>query len=335
MAVESPMYNINLNVQETIQLLVQPSFTDQDIQNSFRVIRNLYGGKMNLAIAKQMEKFVRKAQHCNPQYAGQFKMSERSIEVKYAEGNLKWCYEELVNTYYDQLAPLYTTAQGTPSLAELLNIILGQMQIGIKRDVERVAWFGDSASVDANYDWADGIWTRIPGLVGTGEIGAYTNTGSGGAITNAQAYEFLRDVVREARPELRNMPAQDKRIYISGNMWLQVLDYLEDSAVTNGFIQVFNEAQAGIAATYRGIPIVVQDRWDEVLSNDFGLNEEHRIIYTVRDNLVVATDLRANANGGQSFFKLYQDPKDDALYIRSKFVFDTNIVFPFLMSVGY
>lgn len=352
MALNSPSYNIRMNVQETIELLIQHSFTDEDIQRSFRVIRDLYAGTKKLAIGQQMENITGKTSHCAPSYAGEAKFSERTLEVKYAEAGVRWCYDEFVNTYYDQLAPLYTTAQGNPNLNQLLNLLLGLMQTGIQLDVERVAWFGSSDSVNATgvrYDWADGIWTRIMNeLMGTTDF-KRVDTLSGTNITGSQAKSFLTDVYNNADPRLRQIPANQKRIHISGDMWLKILTFLEDSAISNGFIKVFNEPEAGIAGTYRGVPIVVHDRWDVVLANDFGAGKntylahdgttfggDHQnfILYTTIDNLVVASDLRANAQGGASFFRVYQDPETDEIRIRSKFVFDTNYVFPYLMSVG-
>lgn len=335
MAIEQLNMNIPLNVQQTINLLTQPTFTDQDIMQSFRVISNLYAGKVNLAIAEQMEKIVSKAEHCKPNFKGKFKFAERSIYAEYAQFGVEWCFEELVNTYYDKLAPLYANVQN-PDLAEITRIILAELQMGLKRDVNRVAWFGDNTSTDGDYDWATGVWTRIPGFVGTGEIGYRANTASGGAISDQQAYEFLREVVSNAPAELRNFAAADKRIYISGNMWQQILNYLEDAAVSNGFISVFNDMlPGGIVASYRGIPIIVQDRWDQILSADFGLNDEHRLIYTLKENLVVATDLRPDARGSKAFTEIYREPLTKVLYVQGQFVFNTDVVFPQLLSVGY
>jgi len=333
MAVTNISLNLDLNKQQTIDIFLQPTITDESIRNTFRVISNLHAGKVNLGLMEQLDKITRKAQHCNPQYPGKFSLSERTIEVKYAQGGIEWCYEELVNTHYDYLAPLYTT-QGNPQIRrELLNLIFTQLSIAARRDMERVAWFGDSNSTDADYNWADGIWTRLQPVILDGTIGNVTNTLTGVDLTPTQAFNFLRDVYRDAPAELRQIAANDKRIYISGNMWLKIIDYLEDNALTNGLINVFNEPQAGIAATYRGVPVIVQDRWDQIQSADFGQDNANYILYTPLNNLVLATDMTPTANGNASFSQ-YLEPRTKVLYVDYKYVIDTNFVFPQLISVG-
>jgi hypothetical protein len=333
MAVTDISLNIDLNKQQTIDIFLQPTITDEALANTFRIISNLHAGKMNIGLMEQLDKITRKAQHCNPQYPGKFSLSERTIEVKYAQGGLEWCYEELVNTSYDYLAPLYTTMGNRPIERQLLDIIYTQLSIAARRDMERVAWFGDSNSTDADYNWADGIWTRMDEVILDGTIGNVVDTLSGVDITGAQAYNFLRDVVREAPAELRQIDANDKRIYISGNMWLKILDYLEDNAINNGMIQVFNEPNAGIAATYRGIPIMVQDRWDQIQAADFGQDDANYILYTPLNNLILATDMTPGVSAN-TYLRQYLEPRTRVLYVDYKYIIDTNFVFPQLISLG-
>ncbi len=333
MAVTDISLNIDLNKQQTIDIFLQPTITDEALANTFRIISNLHAGKMNIGLMEQLDKITRKAQHCNPQYPGKFSLSERTIEVKYAQGGLEWCYEELVNTSYDYLAPLYTTMGNRPIERQLLDIIYTQLSIAARRDMERVAWFGDSNSTDADYNWADGIWTRMDEVILDGTIGNVVDTLSGVDITGAQAYNFLRDVVREAPAELRQIDANDKRIYISGNMWLKILDYLEDNAINNGMIQVFNEPNAGIAATYRGIPIMVQDRWDQIQAADFGQDDANYILYTPLNDLILATDMTPGVSAN-AYLRQYLEPRTRVLYVDYKYIIDTNFVFPQLISLG-
>jgi len=333
MSVTNISLNLDLNKQQTIDIFLQPTITDEGLLNTFRIISNLHAGKMNIGLMEQLDKITRKAQHCNPQYPGKFSLSERTIEVKYAQGGLEWCYEELVNTHYDYLAPLYSTMGNKQIQRQLLDLIYTQLSIAARRDMERVAWFGDSNSTDADYNWADGIWTRMDEVILDGTIGNVVDTLSGVDITGAQAYNFLRDVVREAPAELRQIDANAKRIYISGNMWLKILDYLEDNAINNGMIQVFNEPDAGIAATYRGIPIMVQDRWDQIQAADFGQDDANYILYTPLNNLVLATDMTAGASAS-TYLRQYLEPRTRVLYVDYSYVIDTNFVFPQLISLG-
>ena len=141
MSVTNISLNLDLNKQQTIDIFLQPTITDEGLLNTFRIISNLHAGKMNIGLMEQLDKITRKAQHCNPQYPGKFSLSERTIEVKYAQGGLEWCYEELVNTHYDYLAPLYSTMGNKQIQRQLLDLIYTQLSIAARRDMERVAWF--------------------------------------------------------------------------------------------------------------------------------------------------------------------------------------------------
>jgi hypothetical protein len=153
-------------------------------------------------------------------------------------------------------------------------------------------------------------------------------------LTNQQAYELLQDVVNAAPAALKTMPASEKIIHINGLLWDQVLTYLEDNAVTNGFIKVFEDDLNKIVGTYRGIKVKAHYEWDEISQEYFSLIDQNKVVYTHKSNIVVGTDLRPDATGGASFFKVYQNPETDEITLRAKFVFNTNYVWPELFSVG-
>jgi hypothetical protein len=191
------------------------------------------------------------------------------------------------------------------------------------------------ASADDNLNWADGVFKHLADAVALNTIGAITNSNQGVQLTNQQSYELLQDVVKAAPAALKTYPMSDKIIHVSGLLWDQIVEYLEDNAVTSGFIKIFETGAAnGLTATYKGIPVKVHYEWDEISQEYFGLTEQNKIVYTVKGNMVMGTDLRASAAGSKALFKIWQNPETDEITIRSKFVFNTNIVWPELFSVG-
>ena len=326
--------NIKLNTQDSIDIMFEPVFIDKDMMSDFAIVKNLYAVEYKIGLLGAMKNVTGKLQACSPKYKGVSNMSERTLIAQYVEAGTKMCYEEFINTHYDLLAPLYTTAKGNPDLTILLNLLTKQLGDGIKTDVQRVAWYGDVASANDNLNWADGIFKYLDQLVLAGTIGKYTNSNQGTALTNQQAYELLQDVVNAAPAALKTMPASEKIIHINGLLWDQVLTYLEDNAVTNGFIKVFEDDLNKIVGTYRSIKIKAHYEWDEISQEYFGLADQNKVVYTHKSNIVVGTDLRPDATGGASFFKVYQNPETDEITLRAKFVFNTNYVWPELFSVG-
>ena len=325
--------NIKLNSQQAIDIMFEPVFTDKSLMADFAIIKNLYAGEHKIGLLGKMKNIVGKLQPCSPKYKGKSTMSERSIVAQYVQAGTKMCYEEFMNTHYDLLAPLYTD-QSPANLTELMNILSGQFGQGILIDTNRVAWFGDLASADENLNWADGIFKHLNAAVTLGTIGAYTNSNQGVQLTNQQSYELLQEVVKAAPAALKTYAKSEKIIHISGLLWDQILEYLEDNAVTSGFIKEFEVDRDGLTGTYRGIGVKVHYEWDEISEEYFGLTEQNKIVYTVKGNMVLGTDLRASAAGSKALFKMYQDPVTDEIILSSKFVFNTNIVWPELFSVG-
>jgi hypothetical protein len=325
--------NIKLNSQQAIDIMLEPVFTDKSLMADFAIIKNLYAGEYKIGLLGKMSNIVGKLQPCSPKYKGKSTMSERSIVAQYVEAGTKMCYEEFMNTHYDLLAPLFTD-QTNANLDELISILSAQFGQGILIDTNRVAWFGDLSSANDNLNWADGVFKHLNNAVALGTIGAITNSNQNVQLTNQQSYELLQQVVKDAPAALKTYAMGDKVIHVSGLLWDQILEYLEDNAVTNGFIKVFEEPKDGLTGTYKGIGVKVHYEWDEISQEYFGLTEQNKIVYTVKGNMVMGTDLRQSAAGSKALFKIWQNPETDEITIRSKFVFNTNIVWPELFSVG-
>jgi len=325
--------NITADRQIAVPMLFEPVFFDTDIQLQFRVISELYQHKYQLGIIDTLEDIVHKNAYCSPQYDGKIAISDRCVEAQDVEVALKWCYDEFRRTYLEKLAPLYTTARTAGDLTQLVNLITTLVTNGIKLDVQKVAWFGNPALANTSLNWAKGVWTWLTeagGLIDQGVVPTL-NSLSGTALTPTQAYELMQEVIDNSYAELKYVPNGRKRLHISGQLYDKVKRYLQNNAVTSGFIQ---EAIDGVMVnTFDGIPVIPHYDWDRTLFNNGGLENQNLILLTTVDNLVVATDLYEGSNN-PSFFELYLDPKDKILYFYARFIFDTNYVFPSLMSVA-
>lgn len=325
--------NLKLNVQDAIDIMFEPTFTDEQMMSGFQIIKNLYAGEYKIGLLSAMKNVTGKQQACSPKYKGKATMSERSLFANYVEAGAVMCWEEFLNTHYDYLAPFFTT-QSNANPQQLISLLTKLLGDAIKRDVQRTIWYGDASSTDDNLNWATGMFKYLDDLITTNEIGYRINSNQGVALTGQQAYELLQAVVKNANINLKNMPASEKTIHINGLLWDNILQYLEENAITNGFIKVFEQADAGAIGSFRGIKVKAHYEWDDISQEYFGLIDQNKIVYTHDANMVIGTDLRANAIGGASYFKSYQDPKTDEIFLSSKFVFAVNYVWPELFSVA-
>jgi hypothetical protein len=332
MAIET--LNLRLNPQQAIDIMFTPVFTDPNVMEDFLIIKNFYGGEYKLGFADTMKNVVGKAEGCNPKYKGQMRMSERSLWATYVEAGVMQCYEEFLRTNYDYLLPLYTTQNGVPDIQQFLSLITNLLGGGIKIDVSRVAWFGDKTSTDSNLAWANGMFKYLAEMITQGTIGFRVNSSQGTLLTDAQAFALLESVYDNAPAELQNMPAADKKIHISGKLYHQIRRYLRENALSNGFIDIVRNGTEEALTRFENVPVKVHYDWDQISAEYFGLNNQNKIVYTSKNNMVLGTDLRNNAAGSQSSFRVYQNPETDMISVHSKFIFDANYVFEELFSVA-
>jgi hypothetical protein len=282
-----------------------------------------------------MEKLLSRLKACSPTYKGKTTLSERSLKANYIQAGMQHCYEEFMYTHYDWIENYYTTQVQNRDTSELLSLLTAPFVKGISRDVENVMWFADADSTDDFYQVADGFFKRIEEIIANNSIGARVNSTQGTLLTPQAAFNLLQTTYENARPELRAMPAAEKRIHINGNLWYLIKRYLRENAVENGFITLPAQTESGITPAFEGVPIVVHHRWDDILFSDFNLNNQNRIIYTAKDNLWIGTDLRQNAAGSNALFEIYRDPVSKRILAESKFVLDMNFAWPELFSVAY
>jgi len=334
MATEQGRINLQLNTQSAIDIMLEPVFVDGLITDSFALVKNLYAGEYKIGLLEAMKNVSGKAQACSPKYKGIAAMSERVLTANYAEAGVVFCYEEFERTQYDWLAPFQSTSNGMQNATQLISLLTRLLGDAIRRDVERVAWFGDSASINENLNFADGVFKYLSQIITTGEIGYRVNSTQGTLLTNEQAYDLLFNVIDNAKPELKQIPRAERVIHINGILWDKIIQHLRESSINNGFIKVFEDPMNESVATVNGIKVLAHYNWDSISEEYFGLVNQNKIIYTTKSNLVMGTDLRPDALGGKSFFKAYQDPKNDEITLSSKYILAVNYVFASLFSVA-
>lgn len=335
MATTQEQINLKLNAQQAIDIMLEPVFTDSLLRDSFTIYKNFYGGEYRLGLLTAMKNVVSRQQACSPKYKGEATMSERTFKARYCQAGIEFCWEEFLNTQYDYLAPFFTTQNGAVNASTLVNLFTKLLGDAIVRDVERAAWYGDESSTDDAINWVDGVFKHLGNLIITGEIGYRVDSTQGTQLNNSQAYDLLKDVIKNAPTELKRMSKTDKVIHINGLLWEQILEYLSDNAVNNGFINVFEEPLDDTVATVRGIPVLVHYSWDDISNEYFnGAEFQNKIVYTAKSNLAMGTDLRPDAAPNSASFKAYQDPKTDVISLESKFILAVDYVWPKLFSVA-
>ena len=327
------------------KILLEPMFTSDDIMGNYRIYPNVKY-KKNLMLAPKLQGITAVndacgANACTP--AG-FTIAPKVITVENCSVKQEQCWitfkdEVIVESY--RAGVDMSDLSGT----ELADVIINRVRDGIKHDLVRNMWCGDSgaAVADCSYkSMGDGLWEALS--VGTAIAGGtalreVTVTGGtpganliavGAAIKPADADLLLQTVFDTAPSELQQIPASEKRMFVTPNIYNAYYGSLTTIATAGAVDYGHSEAQSGVnyeRLRYRGVELVSMHEWDEGLTDLTGAdlpplfltaaatNSTQGCIYGAKDNFFIGTDVSAPENE----LKMFYDETGEKMHIRSAF----------------
>lgn len=168
----------------------------------------------------------------------------------------------------------------------LQNVLVDLIKNTALEDLVRIAFLGDTADVDPDYNQVDGIWKRIFDAVGDGSVTRITV--AEGAMTPAKAFGILNDLHFGANLKLRNLPDANKVKIVTRDIYDNYLMYL---ASNNQLETSWALLQNGVqTVTHWGVPVVYADYVDSWIAADFADQPQSRAIYCDPRNITIATD---------------------------------------------
>lgn len=324
--VEMGQFEVNFRGDEANQLFLEPVYFDDEITSQFRVMPNVVT-KKKMAFAQALENVVRKYAGCGFNPIGEVKVYDRSIEVEKAKVDLEICWDEFEDTVFEEL---FKAGVRLPDLTGTLiqDIITRRTIEAIRLDTVRLAYFGNTASNDPNYDLLDGLWTVLYPQLVADDLIPRTQTGTGAALSAGDGFDILRAVYDQAPLQLKGLPMNQKVINVTGSVYTQYREDVEDGGGGDyGLLRLIDGVEQ---LTFRGIPVVPQWRWDEILAN-LNIANAHYVEYTTPMNKVLATDVTNPATELTTWY----DEKDEKVYTKSRFKMGVNYIHHSLISVGY
>jgi hypothetical protein len=312
---------------EATEIFFEPVFKDIIELGFFKILPNIVN-KKKMQYVGQLEKIVQKKTGCGFHPSGKLGIYDRTIEVDEITIMLEECFDEFKDTIMQEKL-LKGNLKMNLSPTEMMRILIEKVRDGAMLDYIRLFWFGDKSSLDAAYNVTDGLWSvHIPQLVAANQI-PYTNTNSGAPLTPGDGEDFLREVYDEAPLALKGLPNNEKIFFVSGSVYEQYREDLENSGGGDAGRQLVIDGSAELA--YRGIRVVPNWNWDRYTANDLNQVDQHQILYTTPSNLIIATDLLSSL----SQISVFYDELEEKTYVKVNGKLGTNYVHPSLMSVGY
>jgi hypothetical protein len=226
---------------------------------------------------------------------------------------------------------------------QLAEVIMNRIRHGIQSDVVRNMWAGNTAAAvaDCTYTWADGLWKTMSagGAINGTQMNEVTATGTaagnliavGATIGASDAVALLTNVFDGASAELQQIPASEKRMFVTPNIYNAYYGALTAVSVAGAVDFGHSEAQSGVnyaRLSFRGVELVPMYEWDVALTAltgadlpalftcaTAGIQATQGCIYAAKDNLIIGS----NVTDPDTQLKMFYDEVSDNMYIRSNF----------------
>jgi hypothetical protein len=326
--------------------LLEPMFHSDDIMRNYTIYPNVKY-KQFITMAPSLKSITAQnsgcgtANACDP--AG-FTMEQKAIEVKQVSVKQEQCWNEFQNLY---IAESYKAGLSMPDLTgtQIAEVILDRVRKGIQYDTVRNMWAGDPAAAVADCSYqsmGNGLWeslsvgTAINSATQLREVTGGTTAAAnlitvGAAITPADADLLLQTVFDTAPAELQQIPASEKRMFVTPNIYNAWYGSLTTVASAGAVDYGHSEAQSGVNYNrihFRGVEVVPMYEWDTALTAltgadlpplftaaTAGIQATQGCIYAAKDNLIIGT----NVSDPDNQLKIFYDEVSDNMYIRSNF----------------
>lgn len=318
--------NVSFRGTEMETLFFEPTFTDEEVMSSFRVIPNVTT-KRKLGYVGQLEKIVRKHTGCGFDPVGSMDIYDRTIETNKTKIDLSLCWEEFKETVVEEY---FNKGVRMADISEtmIVKALLSRVAEAAHKDNIRLFFFGNEAAADPSYDVMNGLFSvHAPTLVGNNEM-VRINQGQS-AYAPGDALELFKELDAKAKKQLKGLSNDMKNFYTDGDTYQALYDDLEQiNSDTVGSSRVEN----GVERLYfRGKRVIPQYEWNTILERDFNLTNQHYLLLTTPKNLALAT----NTNDTEAKLEIGYDSKNEDVFIKSRYRLGGNYVHPDLMAIAY
>lgn len=326
---EAGQFRVNLIGTQAQEMLFKPVFFDAEIEDLFDVMV-LVNKKQNIGYVGQMEDIMQLANGCGWTPKGNLSLFERCIDTQEVKVNLELCYDEFVGTAYKQKLKAGTNSSNLEGTV-FMQILMTRMQQALRKQMMKIAFFGNAASVDDSVNLTDGMWSvYIPQLV-AGNLIPYINSNSGTPLGAGDGIDLLTAVWENASNVLSAVPEAQKVLLVSANVYRQYLQDLQNNGISSAahLTLLTNGAQQ---LQFNGIEVKPMYDWAQYSAAYLGIpNDANLVLYTERSNFTLATDIANPIN--QSI--AWHDEEEEKLKVKSKFYLGFNYKHSDLITVAY
>jgi len=313
------------------EIFYEPVFRSEDIMKNYRVIPNVKH-KMNVYTSAALKKISQKYTGCSATSGStQFDVDDKVITAGRMRVALEQCTSEFFGTYIEEM---YRNGADVMNIegTMLADAIVNRAVKGIASDVVRLAWGGDDST--ANYQGVTG-WMKLMGddatvLAARTEFSAVAPT----APTAGESLSILRKMYDDAPAALQQVPAADKKIFVTPKTYNAYLSNLEG---TSADLAITNQQDGVLVVKFRGVELVPMFEWDTILADldpamflRGGVNGTEGACYCAVDNLIIGSDV----TDPEGAFKVFYDDLEEKMFFRGYYKLGVQFLYPSLVQWG-
>ena len=313
------------------EIFYEPVFRSDDIMRNYRVIPNVKH-KMNVFTSAALTNIVTKYTSCSATSQDpvqQFNIDEKTITAGRMRVALEQCTDEFFGTYIEEMyknGADVMNVEGT----QLADAIVNRAVKGIAQDVVRLAWGGDNSTT--NYQGVTG-WIKLMGDDTTveGAKRAVTCTDST-APTAGESLTMIRRAYDEAPAALQQVPASEKKMFVSPAIYNAYLANLEG---TSADLAITNQQDGVLVVKFRGVELVPMYEWDTIVADlnptmfdVSGTDYTNGLCYCAVDNLIIGSDV----TDPEGSFKVFYDDLEEKMFFRGYFKLGVQFLYPSLVQ---
>jgi hypothetical protein len=312
------------------EIFYEPVFRSDDLMQNYRVIPNVKH-KMNVYTSAALTKIVQPYTACSATSGStQFNIDDKVITAGRCRVALEQCTDEFFGTYIEEM---YRSGVDVMNLegTQLADAIVNRAVKGIGQDVVRLAWGGDSTT--ANYTAFDG-WMKLMGADATVLAARTEYNGTAAAPTAADAIGLLRNMYDTAPANLQQVPASDKKMFVTPKIFNAYLANLEGSSAD---LAIVNTVDGYTRVSFRGVQVVPMYEWDTIVADTNptifekgGTNHTNGACYCAVENLILGSDV----TDPEGSFKVFYDDLEEKMFFRGYFKLGVQFLYSSLVQWG-
>jgi hypothetical protein len=287
-----------------------------------------------LILVNYLDKILQATTGCSPSYTTAGTLSDRKITVGKFSANLQWCKSDFISTASVlSNSPEFVKdgLDGYQASAAVMKMWAQTMVDAMRRDIVRIAFLGNTASGNANYNVIDGLLVKLFSGGASYCVKQVGNDFANNHNANLAADEALaafQKVYRNSQIPLMQLDPSEKIFWVTGAVWANLVESFQSSTrsgselqfryLTDSYSGNFHAPNSegktqtsGSILTYNGIE--VRPLWfiDNYLSTDstnpWYDNMRNFIIYTPRgsskySNLVLGTEKASDLDRVDMFY---------------------------------